>query len=74
MIDLRNNKIEKNGANIIANMLMKQPQLLEIDLRWNNLGADGGQNLFKGINHNDTLIMCHLSGNQIPVHTLRAIG
>jgi len=72
-LDLRNNKIDQHAADCLSKIIQRSTALKELDLRWNNLGEYGGLAICSSLQKNQHLLVCHLSGNHIPLETLRRV-
>ena len=58
----------------LGEMLKDNTRLTHVDWSWNDLGLQGGKDLFAGLLTNHTLIDCQLSGNRISEETLHDIA
>lgn len=72
-LDLRNNKINAEGAAALASMLKSNSTLQVLDLRWNEVGAAGGRSLLSALQVNKTLLSLELAGNKVPDDLLQRI-
>lgn len=73
-MDLRNNKIGPECGDLLGEMLRLNRGITHLDLSWNDLGIEGGKRLLAGIEANQNIVDCQLSGNRIAEDTLHAIA
>ena len=70
-LDLRNNRITTNDANLIANLIKVSKSLISLDLRWNELGNIGAKAILTSVRENNILQVLELSGNNVSEDLLR---
>mmetsp|Transcript_19525 Transcript_19525/g.47163 ORF Transcript_19525/g.47163 Transcript_19525/m.47163 type:complete len:489 (-) Transcript_19525:186-1652(-) len=73
-LDLRNNKLTTDFAQVLSDMLASNTVLQYLDLSWNELGPEGGRTLQQGIQANKSLRDCPLNGNRISDDTMNTIS
>ncbi|KRX05085.1 hypothetical protein PPERSA_06719 [Pseudocohnilembus persalinus] len=64
-LGLANNKISGEDLDQLMNALPAN-NLLSLDLKWNNLGTQGGQKINKMLDNNKKILYIDLNGNNIP--------
>lgn len=75
MIDLKNNKISHQSAEIIAEIIKVNSRSLSVlDLRWNDLGEVGAQIIYPSLAFNSALRVIGLDDNRISSQTLVQIA
>ena len=75
LIDLKNNKISHQVAEILAEIIKTNSRSLTVlDLRWNELGEVGAQILYPAIAFNSSLRSIGLEDNRISSQTLAQIS
>jgi hypothetical protein len=72
-LDLRNNRINSSGAEVLAAMLVTNSTLSFLDLRWNQIGEVGARSLLRALQENRTLVQLNLIGNEVTPETLQEI-
>ena len=72
-LDLRNNRITTNDANLVANMIKGSKSLVSFDLRWNELGNLGAKAILAAAKENNILQVLELSGNNVSEELLREL-
>lgn len=75
LIDLKNNKISHQSAEIIAEIIKVNSRSLSVlDLRWNDLGEVGAQIIYPSLAFNSALRVIGLDDNRISSQTLVQIA
>ena len=64
-VDLRNNKINFDGAKIISDIISNNETLQELDLRWNEFGILGGQAIMEALQTNNSLMQLDIKCNKL---------
>ena len=72
-LDLKNNKINALGAQLISNVIRNNQILTSIDLRWNDIGNQGAKAILASLEQNTTIIQLDLAGNSISENILHQI-
>ncbi|KRX01579.1 hypothetical protein PPERSA_01482 [Pseudocohnilembus persalinus] len=72
-LDLRNNRINQNGAHIIANIIRHNNTLSSLDLRWNEISNIGAQAILAALENNYSLVSLELAGNSVQEQILQQI-
>ena len=70
-LDLRNNRITTNDANLIGNLIKVSKSLISLDLRWNELGNIGAKTILTSMRENNIIQALELTGNNISEDLLR---
>lgn len=75
LVDLKNNKISHQSAEVIAEIIKVNSRSLSIlDLRWNDLGEVGAQIIYPALAFNAVLKYIGLDDNRISSQTLLQIA
>lgn len=64
-IHLNNNKLSSFQIGSICNIIQAASPLLMLDLRWNDIGSDGGRDIVTALSNNTTIQEVNLTGNNI---------
>ena len=64
-LHLNNNKLNSLQMGSICKILKNSPTILLIDLRWNEIGVDGGKELTNALANNTVIQELNLTGNKI---------
>jgi len=64
-IDLSNNKIYKDAAEVIGKYINSRDSLINLNINNNHIGSRGIQNIIEGINHNDNFRVLKAKNNDI---------
>lgn len=73
-VDLRNNKIDVEGAKFLAEMIKVNNTIKYLDISWNELGLAGGIAIMEGVQQNATILDCQLSGSRVGKEVLNEIA
>ncbi|KAI3647599.1 hypothetical protein MP228_007820 [Amoeboaphelidium protococcarum] len=65
-LNLSNNKIGPDGCLALYEAMKSNKSLVNLDLRWNNIGLNGGKQLVKMFHHNYTLLQLQVDGSEMP--------
>lgn len=73
-LDLRNNRIDQEGARYLGALLAADTALTHVDLSWNDFLVEGGLYLLDGARLNSTLLDLQLSGTKVGLDVLREVA
>jgi len=74
IVDLKNNRLTANCARIIADIIRDSNSVKKIDLRWNEIGEEGGEQILASLQETKKRIVIDLNGNKLDEDTLAQIN
>ncbi len=70
---MRNNQIQASGAQVIADLIRANKTLKKLDLKWNDIGRQGGSYILQAMQENTMIQYIELTGNKGTEDVIRAL-